>query len=241
MRTVVVTGDSRGLGAEVVETLLADDEYAVVGVSRRETDAVDAARERWPDRYDHVSFDLAEAAAVEDLYREELEPRGPLYGLVNNAAWGYFDPLSETSAADLGRLLDVNVRSPMLLSKAVLGDMARHGTEGALVHVSSIVTEGGYARQTGYGATKGAIEAFSRSLAREWGDRGVRSNCVAPGFMETDMTAEVGPDARAAISGASALGEPTDPASVAETIAFLLSPAAASITGEVVRVDAGAR
>lgn len=241
MRTVVVTGDSRGLGAEIVEKLLESGEYAVVGTSRSETERVDLARERWPDRYTHLDFDLADTEAVEALYAEELEPRGPIHGLVNNAAWGYFEDLADVTAADLRRLFAVNVLAPMLLSKAVVRDMTRHGIEGALVHCSSIVTESGYRRQTGYGATKGAIEAFSRSLAREYGDRGIRSNCVAPGFMETEMTAEVVPEVREAIYAATALGEPTDETSVAETVAFLLSPEAASITGEVVRVDAGAR
>lgn len=90
-----------------------------------------------------------------------------------------------------------------------------------------------------YGSSKGALESFSLGVAREWGERNIRSNCVAPGFMDTDMTSTLDDQQKDRIYDRTSLGEPTDQISVAETVTFLLSDAAKSITGEVIRVDSG--
>jgi len=177
--------------------------------------------------------------AIAALYEDELKPRGLICGLVNNAAIAYDDLVTNASIGDLRHLFAVNVVSPIVLTKYVLRDMVLNGTEGSLIHVSSVSTATGYKGLSMYGATKGALESFSLSVAREWGERGIRSNCVAPGFMETDMTATLEPEEKDRIYERTSLGQPTDRTPVAETIAFLLSPSAASVTGEVVRVDAG--
>jgi len=239
MDSVVVTGDSRGLGAHVVETLLEEEAYAVVGISQSRSEQTRRFEESHPDRYDHVEFDLSAPEAIAELYEEELKPRGPIYGLVNNAAMAYDDLVTNATVEDLGLLFDVNVLSPIMLSKYVLRDMVLNRTEGSLVHVSSVSTATGYKGLSMYGATKGAMESLSLGIAREWGERGIRSNCVAPGFMETDMTATLGAEQKDRIYQRTSLGRPTKQASVAESIAFLLSPSASSMTGEVVRIDAG--
>jgi len=147
--------------------------------------------------------------------------------------------VTNAEAATLERLFAVNVLSPMMLSKYAIRDMILHRTAGSLVHVSSVSTATGYKGLSMYGATKGALEAFSLGVAREWGERGIRSNCVAPGFMNTAMTETLDESQKERIYDRTGLGEPTDPGDVAEMVAFLLSDAAASITGEVVRIDAG--
>lgn len=237
-RTIVVTGDSRGLGSHVAATLLADG-HRVIGMSRSETERTRSLAGTYPERYVHVTADLSEPATVRERYGAELKPRGPIHGLVNNAASAYDDLVTNADPGRLERAFAVNVRSPVLLSKYVVRDMLLHDTAGALVHVSSVSTATGYAGLSMYAATKAALEAFSRGLAREWGARDIRSNAVAPGFMETSMTADLTRRQRERVYERTGLGEPTDPESVADTVAFLLSPAASSITGELVRVDAG--
>lgn len=238
-RTVVVTGDSRGLGAEICRTLLATDDYSVVGLSRTRSDAVRELADEYPERYDHVDFDLSRVSDVRELYADELKERGPIYGLVNNAAMGYDDLVSNVDVDRLRTTFDVNVLSHVVLTKFALRDMLLHGTAGSLVHVSSVSTSTGYSGLSMYAATKAALEAFSQGVAREWGDRGVRSNCVAPGFMDTRMTAELTEDQKNRIYARTALDQATEPGSVADTVAFLLSEEASSVSGEVVRVDSG--
>jgi 3-oxoacyl-[acyl-carrier protein] reductase len=136
-------------------------------------------------------------------------------------------------------MFNVNVISPILLTKVTLRDMMLNRTEGSLVHISSVSTATGYKGLSMYGATKGGLESFSLGVAREWGERGIRSNCIAPGFMNTDMTSTLDEEQKNRIYDRTGLGKPTDPKSVAESVQFLLSDAASSITGEVIRIDSG--
>lgn len=239
VESVIVTGDSRGLGARIVGTLLDQEEYKIIGISRSHSEQTSHFGEEYPDRYDHINFDLAAPEKIEQLYQEELKQRGPIYGLVNNAAMGYDDLVTNVGIEDLQRVFSVNVLSPIMLSKFVLRDMMLNRTEGSVVHVSSVSTATGYKGLSMYGATKGALESFSLGVAREWGERGIRSNCVAPGFMNTDMTSTLDEDQKERIYDRTGLGKPTDEDDVAETVAFLLSESAKSITGEVIRVDSG--
>ena len=133
----------------------------------------------------------------------------------------------------------VNVLSPMVLVKHVIRNTILHAVPGSLVHLSSISAHTGYKGLAMYASTKGAIEAFSKNTAREWGEKQIRSNCVVAGFMETDMSASLTEEQKARIYKRTALKAPTSVHSVAATVAFLLSDKAASITGQNVHVDAG--
>lgn len=238
MSTTVITGDSRGLGATIAATLLADG-HTVIGLSRSTPDTVSALAEEYPERYAHHEFDLSNVEEIESLYHETLKQYGPITGLVNNAAFAYDDIVTNADVETLSTMFDINVLSPIMLSKYCLRDMLLNRTAGSLVHVSSVSTATGYKGLSMYAATKGALEVFSLGVAREWGERGIRSNCVAPGFMETEMTAGLDDADRSRIYDRTALREPTQPESVADAVSFLLSDAAKSITGEVLRIDSG--
>jgi 3-oxoacyl-[acyl-carrier protein] reductase len=136
-------------------------------------------------------------------------------------------------------MMKINVTAAMLLTKVAIRRMLLHRTSGALVHVSSICAHTGYKGLAMYAATKGALEAFSRSVAREWGSRGIRSNCVVPGFMETAMSQALDADQKQRIYRRTALRSATHPESVASTIAYLLTDSARSVTGQNYFVDNG--
>src|SRR5690625_1609151 len=139
----------------------------------------------YKDRYRTLTYDLADVDGVRRLYLDEIKKIGPVYGLVNNAAFAYDDIVSNLAIDDLSVMFEVNVFSAMHLTKYVIRDMLLHKIAGSIVHISSISAHTGYKGLSMYAATKGALEAFSKNVAREWGSRGIRSNCVVPGFMET--------------------------------------------------------
>lgn len=142
--------------------------------------------------------------------------------------------MTKTSFYDADELF-----TPMLMTKYVLRNMLLHGTRGSIVHVSSISAHTGYKGLAIYASSKGAIEAFSKNTAREWGPRGVRSNVVVPGFMETAMSASLSGEQKSRIYRRTSLKSATSISSVAATVAFLLSEGASSITGQAVHVDCG--
>jgi len=238
MKTVVVTGDSGALGSAIVDRLL-EEGYKVVGLSRRTTDEVKERINKYNQQYVHVNFDLSKAEEVKELYLKVLKKEGPIYGLVNNAASAYDDIVTNADYKELEKMFRINVFSPIMLTKYVIRDMLLNEVKGSLVHISSVSAHTGYKGLSMYAATKGALESFSRTVAREWGAKGIRSNCVAPGFMETPMSASLSEDEKDRIYRRTSLKRPTEVKDVAEVVVFLLSEKSASITGTTIHVDCG--
>lgn len=238
-RNILVTGVSRGLGFAITETLLAEGD-TVYGLARTESDALQDLQRRFPGELHFRSVDLGQPADLPaSVFKDFIDPDTPLHGFVNNAAMAYDDLVSNLNLEQLELMYRVNVYSPMVLAKHVIRNMILHQVPGSLVHLSSISAHTGYKGLAMYASTKGAIEAFSKNTAREWGERGIRSNCVVAGFMETDMSAELTEEQKARIYKRTALKAPTSIDSVAATVDFLLSDKAASITGQNFHVDAG--
>lgn len=239
MKWIIVTGDSKGVGREIVEQILSETDYGVIGISRSSEASAQDLLTSYPERFKPLSFDLASVKDVKRLYLDEIKKIGPVYGLVNNAAFAYDDIISNLNIDQLEAMFQVNVFSAMHLTKYVIRDMLLHKTEGAIVHISSVSAHTGYKGLSMYAATKGAIEAFSKNTAREWGSKGIRSNCVVPGFMETSMSETLTENQKARIYQRTSLKKETDVLSVASTVLFLLSDKSSSITGTVVHVDNG--
>ena len=133
----------------------------------------------------------------------------------------------------------VNVFSPMMLTKYMLRDMLLNKTQGSIIHISSISAHTGYKGLSMYASTKGALEAFSKNTAREWGSLGIRSNVVCPGFMDTDMSSSLTEEQKSRIFNRNSRKKEITTLDVANTIEFLLNPNSSGITGQIIHVDNG--
>lgn len=236
-RFVYVTGGSRGIGLAVVR-VLAQSGYSVVAVARSTTPELD---ELCADAQGVVSF-IGADLATRDGQRSvaaSLRNCGELYGLVNNAgaaAAGLHVTLRQDS---IDQMWAVNVEAPLLLCKAAAKSMARR-RRGRIINMSSICTYRTFRGLGVYTASKAALEGFSKVLAAEVGAWGITVNCVAPGFIETAMNASLPEDIRKKIRSRTVLTRDVTAVDVAKVVEFLMSPAAEELTGQVIRLDAGA-
>lgn len=239
MKWTIVTGDTGGLGNAIVKNIISHDDCGVIGISRKSNDKVEQLLEKCPDRYNHINYDLSNPEEISKLYHEELKKYGGIHGLVNNAANAYDDIVTNLQVEPLEKMFRINVYSPMLLTKYVIRDMLVYRIKGSIVHISSVSAHTGYKGLSMYASTKGAIEAFSLGVSREWGTKGIRSNVVSPGFMETTISAGLTAEQKEKIYKRTSLKGETDIESVASTVVYLLGDEAKSITGSVIRVDNG--
>jgi 3-oxoacyl-[acyl-carrier protein] reductase len=238
-KNILLTGVSQGLGLEIARAVVAKG-WRLYGVSRRLSAEFESLQAAHPERVRFHAFDFSAADAVRTrLFKEFLPLELPLHGFVNNAALAYDDLVTNLNLERVQEMYAVNVFAPMMATRQAIRNMLLHGGGGSIVHISSISAHTGYKGLAMYASTKGALEAFSQNTAREWGERGIRSNCVVAGFMETAMSGALNDEQRTRIFQRTALKRATAPASVAATVAFLLDDESASITGQNVVVDSG--
>jgi 3-oxoacyl-[acyl-carrier protein] reductase len=241
MNNVIVSGASRGLGLAIASDLAAAG-HRVVALARRDSEALTAARAAAASaghgRIEFRSIDLADLDHIADFVRTLRADIGPLHGLVNNAGIGTPGILANMRIADIERTVRLNTLAPIVLTKYVARSMMSQRA-GRIVNIASIVAATGYSGLSVYSATKASLVGFTRSLARELGPLGITVNAVAPGFIATEMTAELDEAQREKISRRSALKRMAEPADVAGAVSFLMSEAARNITGTVLTVDAG--
>ncbi|EJR90590.1 hypothetical protein IKE_05939 [Bacillus cereus VD196] len=239
MKWVIVTGDSKGLGKEIVTQILSETEFGVIGLSRSDERSVQDLIDMYSERFKHISYDFKNVNGIKKLYTQKIRKIGPIYGLVNNSALAYDDIVSNLNIASLDCMFRVNVFSVMNLTKYAIRDMLLHNTQGSIIHISSVSAHTGYKGLSMYAATKGAIEAFSINVAREWGSKGIRSNCVVPGFMSTSMSSLLTTVQKSRIFKRTALKKEVEVKNVANTVLYLLSSNSNSITGTSIHVDNG--
>jgi 3-oxoacyl-[acyl-carrier protein] reductase len=236
----VVTGGTRGLGLGIAQGLL-DAGYEVIAIARRPSEeftaAIEAAKAH-SQALHFVPFDLAETDRIAELAKTLREQFGAIFGLVNNAGIGTAGVLATMNNADIEGLIRLNTISPILVTKHLIRSMMAHGG-GRIVNISSVVASTGYSGLSVYSATKASMIGFTKSLAREVGKLGINVNAVAPGFVETDMTATLQGEHRDTLVRRSALRRLPEATDVANAVAFLLSDKARNITGTVLTVDAG--
>lgn len=237
MKNVLITGAARGLGLAIANRLVGDG-YKVIGIGRTLTEEYQSLIDQ--SSVNQVSFqpyDLNELDGIPSLISNITKNVGPLYGLVNNAAIGLDGVLATMHASDISRVLRVNLEAPILLAKFACRSMLPR-KEGRIVNVSSIIATTGFNGLSVYGASKAGLSGFTRSLARELGRTNITVNCVAPGFMATDMTAGLEGDKLESIRRRAPLGL-AEPKDAAGAVAYLLSEDARRVTGTTLTVDGG--
>ena len=242
MKTVLLTGDSRGVGHCIAKELLSKG-YKVIGLSRSITNEVEILKELYGNkRYIHINYDLLNVDGIRELYKNTLRPltkENGIHAFINNAAMAYDDIITNLNYGPLDEMFKVNVFSPMMMTKYILRDMLLHKTKGNIIHISSISAHTGYKGLAMYASSKGAMEAFSKNTAREWGALGIRSNIVCPGFMDTEMSASLSDDQKKRIFNRNSMKKPVVVEAVATTVLFLLEDTGKGITGQILHVDNG--
>lgn len=238
-RVALVTGGSKGLGAGLVHAFLAAG-YCVETCSRSETDTVRAWADD-PDSKDRFHFtaaDVSEKASADRFVKEAVARWGQIDVLVNNAGVAREGVIGLFADDALDQVVDLNLKGTVYVTRAATRAMLPRRA-GSIVNISSVVGLSGYRGLSVYGATKAALDGFTRGLARELGSRGITVNSVAPGYLRTDMSHGLDEEQLGQITRRTPMGRLGDPGDVARAVLFLSDPANSYLTGQVIVVDGG--
>ena len=233
----LVTGASRGIGAAIADTLAAQG-ATVIGTATSESGAAAIGGRLAANGGHGRVLNVNQAGAIEELIEAIGKEFGAISILVNNAGITRDNLLMRMKDEDWQAILDTNLTSVYRSSKAVMRGMMK-ARKGRIINIASVIGVTGNAGQANYAAAKAGIIAFSKSLAKEIGSRGITVNVVAPGFIETDMTRDLPEDAKAAMATQIALGRLGQAQDIADAVAFLAGPTANYITGETLHVNGG--
>ncbi|MCD4751116.1 MAG: SDR family oxidoreductase [Thermoanaerobaculales bacterium] len=234
---ILVTGGSRGIGRAVVERLLADGRTVAFTWRSSENEARQVEG-RSGGLAHAFAFDLADRDGAARLVTQVEEKLGPIGGLVNNAGIEHSEIMAMMSDESWDRIIDTNLSGAFRLSREVIRSMVSR-RRGTIVNVASLSALRGVSGHTAYAASKAGLLAMTRCLAREMGRRGIRVNAVVPGFVATDMTADIPENTASKLRSNQCLPVEITTANVAAAVAFLLSDEAEAITGHSLPVDAG--
>lgn len=236
-QVAVVTGGSRGIGRSIAERL-AEAGARVAVVARSEDRARAVAAELPGEGHGGFACDVADSQAVDALVKAVEAELGPIDVLVNNAGITEDNLLLRLSDEDWDRVQDTNLKGAFHTTRAVTRGMMRRRS-GRIINITSVVGLIGNKGQVNYAASKAGMIGMTKAVAKELASRGVLCNAVAPGFIETDMTAAMTEAAHEELSGQIPLGRLGSPDDVAAVVRFLAGPGAGYITGQVIVVDGG--
>ena len=240
----LISGGSRGLGLAIVESLLARGDR-VATFSRSGSPALSALAAAHTDQLHVEQLDASDSPAIQAFVKRAAARFGGIDHCIANAAIAHEGVLATTRDDEIDTMLAVNVKGSIVLVRECVRQMLLHRDSVASRHpsialISSVVAERGSPGLSVYAATKAALEGFGISLARELGPRGIRVNIVAPGFLETDLSAPLSPENRERIARRTALGRLGTAADVVGTVLFLTTGASGFLTGQVIAADGGA-
>ena len=236
-KIALVTGASRGIGAAIADTL-AQAGATVIGTATSDSGAAAIGERlaRWNGQ--GRALNAAEADGIENLIADIEKEFGKLDILVNNAGITRDNLLMRMKEEEWDEIMQVNLKSVFRASKAVLRGMMKQRS-GRIINITSVVGAMGNAGQANYAAAKAGLMGFAKSMAREVGSRGITVNCIAPGFIDTDMTRALPEEVRKTFEAQTALGRFGDAQDIADAVLFLASDQAKYITGQTLHVNGG--
>lgn len=236
-KIALVTGASRGIGAAIADTL-AQAGATVVGTATSDSGAAAIGERLAQWNGQGKALNAAEADGIENLIADIEKEFGKLDILVNNAGITRDNLLMRMKEEEWDEIMQVNLKSVFRASKAVLRGMMKQRS-GRIINITSVVGAMGNAGQANYAAAKAGLIGFSKSVAREVGSRGITVNCIAPGFIDTDMTRALPEEVRKTFEAQTALGRFGDAQDIADAVLFLASDQAKYITGQTLHVNGG--
>jgi 3-oxoacyl-[acyl-carrier protein] reductase len=241
-RHVIVTGGSRGLGAHMIEGLLAEG-YRVSTCSRSESPNITALRNHpeYGSRFFWMRCEVGEADQVDAFVEAAVQWAGEdgLWGVVNNAGIAQTGILASFPNRETEKILKVNLFGAIQVARACSEHLLRANKGGRIINISSIIGSRGYNGMSAYSASKAGMDGITRSLARELGRRKITVNSVAPGYVATEMSSVLNPAQMAQIVNRTPLGGLAEEEDVTNLVKFLLSDGARMITGQTILVDGG--
>jgi 3-oxoacyl-[acyl-carrier protein] reductase len=239
---VIITGGSRGLGSAITEGLLSDG-YRVSTCSRSRSVAIERLLSiaEFKDRFFWGRCSVGEADEVDRFVRDAAEWSGEdgVYGLVNNAGVAQVGILASFPNLETEKVIRINLLGAIQMARAVSQQLLRNSDGGRIINISSIIGTRGYNGMAAYSASKAGMDGLTRALARELGRRQITVNSIAPGYVETEMSATLNAAQLSQIVNRTPLGRLASEQDVLGVVRFLLSDAAAMITGQTILVDGG--
>lgn len=239
-KIIVVTGGSRGLGLGIVTDLL-EHNYAVATGSRNPSDALNSLLKSYPEKLFWAPCTLGSPESEKQFMDATLEwaRERPIWGLVNNAGIAHDGVLATMPIDAIDQVLDTNLKGALRMSRLAIRSLLTQASGGRIINISSIVGQRGYGGLAAYAASKAGLDGMTRALARELGQRLITINAIAPGFLETDLSAKLDEKQRNQIVRRTPLKRLGQVSDVVPIVRFLLSTDADFITGQTWTVDGG--